>query len=72
MRKLKAAFYRCPNCGEEVEMFSDEFRRSCPRCKTSVEKESVPNCASWCKAAKDCLGEERYNEMLAKQPRSGD
>ncbi len=64
MRKLKAAYYRCPSCQAEVEIFSDEFRRRCPACGTVVEKESVPNCAAWCSAAKECLGETRYREFL--------
>ena len=63
-RWLKAAFYRCPHCREEVEMFSDEFRRRCPHCGGIVEKDAVPNCASWCIAAKECLGEERYARFL--------
>ena len=65
MRRLTAAFYRCPNCGAEVEIFSDEFRRRCPHCHEVIEKESVPSCAEWCAAAKECLGEERYKEFLA-------
>lgn len=64
MRKLRAEYYRCPNCGCEVEIFSDEFRRRCPKCRKMVEKDAAPNCASWCAAAKDCLGEERYREFL--------
>ena len=26
MRNLRAAIYKCPNCGSEVEMFSDELK----------------------------------------------
>ena len=63
-RWLKAAFFRCSHCHEKVEMFSDEFRRRCPHCGEMVEKEAVPNCASWCAAAKDCLGEENYARFL--------
>jgi len=70
MRKITAAFYRCPGCGGEVEMFSDEFRQKCRTCGTVVEKDSVPNCASWCNAAKECLGESRYKEFLKKSEKA--
>ena len=30
-RNLKAAMYKCPNCGNEVEMFSDELRIKCKK-----------------------------------------
>ena len=67
MRKLSAAFYKCLNCGTEVEIFSDEYRRRCPNCQEIVEKDAVPSCASWCSSAKECLGEERYQEFLNQQ-----
>jgi DNA-directed RNA polymerase subunit RPC12/RpoP len=66
MRKLKADLYPCSMCGTKVEMFSDEYRRRCPNCRTVVEKDAVPACASYCQAAKECLGEERYQEFLER------
>ncbi len=72
MRKLTSAFYRCPTCGNAVEIFSDEFRRRCRKCGTAIEKENVPNCAAWCKAARQCLGPERYAEFLRKNQRVED
>jgi len=70
MRRLKSEYYRCPSCGAEVEIFSDEFRRKCHQCKAVVEKDAVPNCASWCVAAKDCLGEQRYQEFLERSEKA--
>lgn len=33
MRQLTAALYKYPECGEMVEMFSDELKRCCLKCK---------------------------------------
>ena len=35
--KLTASLHPCPQCGYKVEMFSDELRIKCPKCKTEVE-----------------------------------
>lgn len=53
LRKLRASIHLCPECGYEVEMFSDEVKRRCPKCKTVVYKDKVPSCVEWCKAAKE-------------------
>ncbi len=64
IRNLRSAFYRCPNCGAEVEMFSDEQRIKCRKCGTMVYKENTPSCIEWCSKAKECLGEERWKAMM--------
>ncbi len=63
-RNLKVSLHKCPKCGEEVEIFSDELRRKCPSCGNMIYKERVPSCIEWCKAAKQCLGEERWKQMM--------
>ena len=45
-------------------MFSDETRVKCPACKKTVSKEEVPSCIQWCAQARDCLGEERWKELM--------
>jgi len=64
-RNLKAAMYRCPNCGTEVEMFSDELRIRCHKCSEFVYKETTPSCIDWCSAAKDCIGTDRWESLQA-------
>ena len=64
MRKLTASIHKCPECGFGVEIFSDETRRRCPECKTQVNKEQTPACVQWCSAAKECLGEKRWKELM--------
>ena len=63
-RNLSVSFHLCPQCGKEVEMFSDEMRVKCPQCKTSVEKKTVPTCIQWCKQAKQCLGPDRWQKVM--------
>ena len=63
-RNLKVSVHKCPQCGGEVEMFSDEMKAKCPQCKTVVEKENVPTCIEWCKEAKRCLGPERWQKVM--------
>ena len=42
IRNLRAVMYKCPNCGNEVEMFSDELRIKCRKCGEYVYKEKTP------------------------------
>jgi ribosomal protein S27AE len=62
-RSLKVSLHKCPDCGDEVEMFSDEVRAKCRKCGTVVYKESVPSCIEWCAKARECLGEERWTAL---------
>jgi DNA-directed RNA polymerase subunit RPC12/RpoP len=63
-RDIKASLHPCPDCGYMVELFSDEMHARCRRCGARVERESVPSCIQWCKAAKQCLGEERLKRVM--------
>ena len=63
MRNLRSAIYKCPNCGNEVEMFSDELRIRCKKCREFVYKETTPSCIDWCPSARQCLGEERWKAL---------
>ena len=62
-RNLTVSVHKCPDCGNEVEMFSDEIRVKCRNCGGVVYKESVPTCIEWCVKARECLGEERWNAL---------
>jgi Fe-S-cluster-containing dehydrogenase component len=63
-RLLTASDVTCPNCGVEVEFFSDEQRRKCPSCGERVARDAVPACAAWCASASSCLGADRYAAAL--------
>ena len=69
MRKLRVELYKCPKCGAEVEIFSDETRIKCQKCGTIVFREKIPSCIEWCASARQCLGEERWQQLIGKGER---
>lgn len=69
-RNLKVALYKCPGCGAEVEMFSDELKIKCRKCGTYVYRDKTPSCIQWCASARQCLGEERWKELKGEKDSS--
>ncbi len=63
-RKLRSEVIKCKNCGYEVEIFSDELRVKCPRCKKDVFREATPTCIDWCPYAEKCVGEVFYKKYI--------
>ena len=63
IRNLRVSVHKCPNCGAEVEIFSDEMRVKCHKCGQYVHREKVPSCIEWCASARECLGEERWKQL---------
>jgi len=64
MRNLRVEIYKCPECGVDVEIFSDETRIRCKKCGAMVFKEKIPSCVEWCSSARQCLGEERWKQLV--------
>ena len=62
-RKLRVGLYKCPQCGSEVEIFSDEARVKCHKCGQMVYREKMPSCIDWCASARECLGEEKWRQL---------
>jgi len=60
-------YKKCPNCGEEVEIWSDEFYAKCPKCGGYVLGDITPSCVEWCKYARECLGLRRYNRLVEEK-----
>jgi len=57
--------FTCPNCGAEVEVWTDEHIRRCSSCGKSVVREMDSAwCIQWCQYAKECIGIEKYEELL--------
>ncbi|MCM8784942.1 MAG: HD domain-containing protein [Candidatus Omnitrophica bacterium] len=65
-RFLKVEEQVCKNCGYIVEIFSNEIKVSCPRCKADVYRENIPSCIDWCSYARQCIGEEKYKELKSR------
>jgi ribosomal protein S27AE len=53
----------CPRCGDEVEVFSNDVSVKCTRCGFEVFND-IMSCIQWCKYAKECVGEETYNNLI--------
>jgi len=65
---------KCPQCGEEIEIFSNDVSVTCSRCGFVVYND-IMSCVQWCKKAKECVGEETYNnimeQLMAQEERRG-
>lgn len=53
----------CPQCGHEIEMFSIDTQMTCEHCGFVAYNDTL-SCVQWCAHAKDCVGEEMYEQMM--------
>ena len=68
--RITAAYVgKCPQCGEEIEIFSNDVSVKCGRCGFTVYND-ILSCVQWCKYARECVGEETYRKLTAKQPKT--
>ena len=61
-RFIKASYVKC-KCGYEVEIFSNELKVKCAKCGSFVYRKKMPSCVEWCKAARDCVGYQKWKEL---------
>ncbi|MEW6447983.1 MAG: hypothetical protein AB1426_07840 [Bacillota bacterium] len=54
---------KCPRCGSEVEVFSNDVRLKCPGCGLDIYND-IQSCVRWCRYARNCLGEEEYKRLM--------
>ncbi len=52
----------CPECGEKVEIFSNEMQTQCPKCNFTVYND-LSSCIQWCKYAVECVGQEMVDKL---------
>jgi hypothetical protein len=57
---------KCPACGVDVELFSTDIQVPCTACGFIVYND-IQSCIRWCKFAKECIGEELYEQLTQKQ-----
>ena len=53
----------CPECGNEVEVFSTDTTVECERCGATIYNDAV-SCVQWCRYAKSCVGEAEYERLM--------
>jgi len=63
-RNLKAEIISCPDCGYNLEIFSDEAKIRCPGCKVFVHNKKLPSCVDWCKFHKECTAGKKLLRYL--------
>jgi len=49
----KPEYIKCPKCGSDVEMWTDETKAECSRCGLKVSR-SMQSCLDWCEYADKC------------------
>lgn len=52
----------CPQCGEEVEIFSNDLKVTCSSCGFVIYND-ITSCVKWCKHARECVGDEMYKKL---------
>jgi len=62
-------FIKCPFCREEIEIWSDETKARCQKCRKFVTRSLLQSCLDWCRYAKECAGEKAYDRYI-KQSKS--
>jgi ribosomal protein S27AE len=65
LRTPTLAIRKCPRCGEEVELFSNDVSVTCSNCGFVVYNDTI-SCVQWCRYARECVGEETYNKFMAQ------
>ena len=65
LRTPTLSIKKCPRCGKEVEVFSNDVSVTCSNCGFVVYND-IMTCVQWCKYAKECVGEETYNTIMAQ------
>jgi transposase len=53
---------KCPECGSEIEIFSNEFQSRCTSCGFVAYKD-LSSCIQWCKFSEECLGADLYAQV---------
>ncbi|MCX6996913.1 MAG: hypothetical protein NTV49_07470 [Kiritimatiellaeota bacterium] len=52
----------CPDCGADVEIWSDEATGQCLGCARTVIRTVTQSCVDWCRYAQECLGDEKFKK----------
>ena len=63
IRMPRLEIKNCPNCGEEIEIFSNDVSAKCSKCGFVIYNDQV-SCVQWCEYAKECVGEKTYERIM--------
>lgn len=63
-KQPKPEIVKCPACGSEAEIWTDEIKTNCPNCRGAVMRQGGQSCLDWCKYAKECVGDAAYDKYV--------
>ncbi len=63
IRQPTPEYLKCPECGAEVEIWTDELKATCSACGGKVYRAQQASCIDWCPYAKECVGPEVYARL---------
>ena len=61
----------CPECGTEIEIFSNDSTVDCEKCGFTAYNDQQ-SCIDWCKYARECFGEEVYDKLRGSDGEGAD
>lgn len=67
IKRPRPEYFKCPSCGSEVEIWTDEIKGTCQRCGETVSRKAAQSCIEWCKHAERCIGTEKYRRLMAEK-----
>lgn len=56
----------CPQCGEEIELFSTDLSAICDQCGFEAYND-LHACIAWCQYARQCVGDALYDRLLRQK-----
>ncbi|MCX6000902.1 MAG: hypothetical protein NTU41_15335, partial [Chloroflexi bacterium] len=63
IRMPRIELRKCPGCGQEIEIFSNEASATCPECGFVIYNDLV-SCVEWCQRARQCVGDKNYERIM--------
>ena len=61
---------KCPECGNDIEIFSTDVKVSCDKCGHTVYND-INLCVTYCAHAEECVGTELYNKLVRYRDTDG-
>ena len=62
-KEVKPEYFECPNCHNELEMWTDEPVIRCKHCGSFIRQKRGASCIDWCRYAKECVGVQKYERL---------
>ncbi len=62
IRTPELSLKKCPECGADIELFSNETSTKCTACGFTVYND-INSCIRWCRYAEQCVGADKVKEF---------